>query len=254
MPAVIRLVFADLKLIQIFMVRAPQKRTKKQELREDTVVTLYARALAFFEMHRRTVLLAVGSVLLLFILGMAYSYYQQQREEKAQELLGPAVRLYEMGNYQSALEGTPEQPGLLEIIEEYGDTHAGNLARFYAGEAYYKLGDKEKALEYFESFEEEPNLLGAASYATAGAIYEDLGEYEKAAERYRQAALIYPNPAIAPEYLARAARNYEKTGQFDKAKEMYLLIQEKYPESGYAQAIDLYLSRLESLQKSHQTS
>ncbi len=234
------------------MVRAPRKKSKKQELREDTVVTLYARVRMLYEEHRRWVLGIVGGVLALLLLGMVYSYFSQQREEKANELLGPAIRLYEMGQYQQALEGTSDQPGLLEIIEEYGNTRAGNLARYYAGDAYYRMGDKEKALEYFESFRKEPNLLGAAAYAAEAAIYEDMGEYEKAAERYEKAATIYENPALSPEYLMKAARNYAKAGKFEKARRMYELLRERYPESSYAQAIDLYLTQLEAMERSAQ--
>ncbi len=232
------------------MVRAPRKKSRKQDLREDTVVTLYARARMLYEEHRKWVLGIVGGVLALLLLGMAYSYYTQQQEEKARELLGPVIRLYEMGQYQQALEGSPDHPGLLEIIEEYGGTKAGNLARYYAGDAYYRMGEKEKALEYFESFKKEPTLLGAAAYAAEAAIYEDMGKYEQAAKYYEKAATIYENPALSPDYLMKAARNYAKAGQFEKARRMYELIRERYPESGYGQAIDLYLTQLEAMERS----
>ena len=226
---------------------APSKvSTKRQDLREDRVITFYARAWNFVDKHRRMVYGGLAALVLLVVLGIAYTVYQNQQGEEAQRLLGEAVRLYEQGDYQAALTGTGQVVGLQQIADEYGGSQAGNLARFYAADALYQLGEYDRALEYFQAFDKEENLLGASAYAGEAAVYENQGNYEQAGEHYEQAALSYPNDATSPEYLLNAGQAYEEAGAFERAREAYQMIEERYPDSQEAQEIDMYLARLEA--------
>src|SRR5690606_17436511 len=98
----------------------------------------------------------------------------------------------------------------LEIADEYGSTDAGNLARFYAADALFRLGEYDRALEYFRKYDEDDGLIGASAIAGEAAIRENKGEYEAAGDLYRRAALHYENELRSPEYLLQAARAYER--------------------------------------------
>ena len=226
---------------------APSKvSTKRQDLREDRVITFYARAWNFFDKHRRAVYGGLAALVLLVVLGVAYTVYQNQQGEEARRLLGEVIGLYEQGNYQAALSGTGQVVGLQQIADEYGGSQAGNLARFYAADALYQLGEYDRALEYYQAFDKEENLLGASAYAGEAAIYENQENYEQAGERYEQAALFYANDVTSPEYLLYAGQAYEEAGAFQQAREAYQMINDRYPESQEAQQVDMYLARLEA--------
>ena len=54
--------------------------------------------------------------------------------------------------YQLALEGDANGPGFLDVIDQYGSTRAGNLAKHYAGICYLRLGDLDNAATYLAKY------------------------------------------------------------------------------------------------------
>lgn len=222
----------------------PRNISKRQELRQDTVVTFYAKAWDYFEHNRSVVFGALGALVVLVLLVVGYSVYQANQGEKAQEQLGGIVSVYEAGSYREALDGTAEQAGLLAIADDFGGTDAGNLAHFYAADALFRLGEYDAALEHFKAFDKEENFIGASAIAGEAAIYEIQGDFNRAADRYMDAATLYENDLRSPEYLLKAGRAYEEAGELNDAYEAYETIQETYPESAVAQEVDFYLARV----------
>jgi tetratricopeptide (TPR) repeat protein len=218
-------------------------------MRQDAVVTVYARAFEFYNRNKTYVLAAAGVFVLIVVGYTGYRFYLDKQGDEAAMLLGPVVVTYEQGNYQEALDGTAGQPGLIEIASRYGQTADGNMARFYAADAFYRLDRKEEALDYFVSFDKGSDYLGASALAGEAAIHEDLGNPRLAAERYHEAALIYENNLTSPDYLLSAARSFESVQDFGAARAMYDLISDRYPDSDVAGGIDFYLARLDALQR-----
>lgn len=228
--------------------KTPQKTSKRQELREDRIVTLYAKAWMFFEENRNVVYGALAGLVALALAIVGYAYYQAQQQEQAQQLLAQAVTSYENGNYQQALDGTAETIGLLEIADEYGGTQAGNLATFYTADALYRTGDYDRALTYFQQFDKTEDFIGASALAAEASIYESREEFATAAEHYQEAANQFESDLTTPRYLMDAGRAYAEAGDYEQALEMYQTIKEEYPESQQAQNIDKYIAQVRAQQ------
>ena len=96
----------------------------------------------------------------------------------------------------------------------------------------------------FDRFNHNADALGAGAYAAEAAIYEDQGEYAKAADRYKDAARIFESDFTSARYLVSAGRNYERAGNFNEAIEMYETLREEFPDSEQAQDVDLFLARV----------
>ena len=221
--------------------------TRRQELREDKVVTLYSRFMEYFEENRNIVFGILGGAVLLVIMGFGYGFFKDQQENQAQQVLSRAVRLYEANDWRMALDGNETTTGLLEVIDEYSGTKAGNLAIYYTADAYLKLGEHEEALKYFNRFKHSADALGAGAYAGQATIHEDMGEHEKAAESYKDAALIFESDFTSARYLENAGRNFEMAGKYNDAIAMYEMIREDFPDSEQAQDVDLFLARVNVL-------
>lgn len=228
----------------------PRHVSRKHELREDRVVTFYARAWEYFDKNRRVVYIAIGVLAAAVLVALGYVYYLNRQQERAVELLGSVVQFYEEGRFRDALDGSEGSPGLLEIADSYSRTDAGNLARFYAADALFRLGEYESALEHFRSYDKDESLIGASAIAGEAAVYENQGDFERAGEYYRRAALFYQNELRSPEYLLAAARAFERAGAYEEAEEAYGLITERFPESNIAQGIDFHLARLSAKRSS----
>lgn len=229
--------------------KTPEKTSRRQELRKNWLVQLYARALLLYE-ERRQLVYGLGVGVLVLILAIpGYVYYQQRQAEQANELLGQILPVYEQGNYDQALEGNGQRAGLLTIADEYGGTEAGNLATFYAATALYEQGEYDRALTYYQRFERGNDFIGASAYAAEAAIYESRGDMQTAAERYEQAADQYNNKLTAPRYLMEAGKAYEEAGDDAAAEEVYRRIKEEYPDSDQAEEVERYLARVKARQE-----
>ncbi len=223
-----------------------KKISRRQELRQDTVVTFSAKVWQFVDRNRAIAYGALGVVVLIAAGIVGYSYLQTQRNAEAQQYLAPAVRLYEKGMFSEALEGTGIEMGLLGIAEEFGSTDAGNLAHFYSADALFRQGDLDRALEHFEQVEKSANYVGASALAGEAAVYEAKGEHRHAAELYKRAALVFPNEVQSPGYLIDAGRAFENAGDYARAIETYELVSKDYAESAQARNVDMLVARVEA--------
>lgn len=234
--------------------KTPEKTSRRQELRQNIFVDLYARALLFYDEYQR-VAQGIGVAFLMLLLAIpGYIYYHQQQEQEANERLGQILSVYDQGNYQQALDGTGNRAGLLTIADDYGGTDAGNLAAFYAANSLYQLEEYDRALEYFQQYEKDEDFLGASAYAAQATIQENKGAFERAGELYRQAASQYSNKLTAPRFLLSAGQAYEEAGQYDAAVEAYQRIQDEYPDSDQAGEAERFMARAEVRQRRQSSS
>jgi len=221
-----------------------KKVSRRQELREDKVVTFYARAWDYFDKNRAVVFGLIGTAVAVIALIIAYGFYQSAQQGKAQVAMARAVSAYERGEFQQSLDGTADYDGLLSIVDNFGGTEAGNLARFYAGDALFRLGDYDKALKYFEDFNGDDDFIGASALAGEAAIYEMKGENKRAGNLYLKAVDRDVHDMISTQYLLDAGRAFEAARAFDDARDAYLSIKDNFPDSPAARSVDTYLARL----------
>lgn len=221
-----------------------QSVSRRQELREDQVVTFYAKAWGYYAQHKRLLLGVLVGVLAVAGLAVGYVFWQQQRSRTAEQQMVEAIRLFENGSFRAALNGTDEAPGLLALAEDFGGTRSGNLLHFYAADALFRLGSYDSALVHFRKFDVEQNLIGASALAGEAAIYEQKGEFGKAGDQFRRAALIFENEVTTPGYLQAAGRNYEQAGQYDKAEAVYEQLREDYEDTTEGQNVEMFLARI----------
>lgn len=247
-------------------VQTPQKPSSSSESSGNALLDQTARAVFYFQENKSTVYGALAVVVLLAFGVAGYFVYMQQQAGVAAEHLGRILPVYEQGEYQKALDGVealdPTNPrstqpgqaearlGLIEIADQYSGTSAGNLAAFYAGNAYFNMGDYDNALAMYQSFDKESNFIGASTYAAEATIYESRGDLERAAEYYLEAAEAYESETRTPEYLLDAARAFESAGNLSRAEELYTQIQDEYSDSAAASDADVFLARLKARQAS----
>src|SRR5690606_19059865 len=199
----------------------PKPVSRRHELREDQLATATARGMTFFEEHRTLIIAAAAARVLLIAAIVAWGWYRSAQDREAAEALGAILAAYEQGDYEQALEGTPEAAGLLAIADEYGATDTGNLATFFAADALYQLGRYDEALEMFEAYDGARDVLGASALAGQAAIHEQRGEHARAGELYLRAAASAASAATTPDYLLAAGRSFEAAEDYAAARGAY---------------------------------
>ena len=106
---------------------------------EESIGIAMSRTELFFEKNGKA--LTLGLIVLVLLGGLWVGYrnlVSKPRHEKAAELLAQAQNKFEAddADYTVALNGDDNGAGFLEVIERYGSTPAGNLAKHYAGICY----------------------------------------------------------------------------------------------------------------------
>jgi tetratricopeptide (TPR) repeat protein len=170
---------------------------------------------------------------------------QEPNEKKATEAMFRAEEYFRMDSARLALQGDNINAGFLKIISKYSGTKAANLASFYAGCSYMKLGDFNNAIKYLKDFSTPALQVQARTYGLLGDAYSELNRKEEAAAQYKKAGTVSEkDDLISPEYLFRAGYLYESMGKNKEAIEMYQLVKDKYPNSQRGYDVERYLARL----------
>ena len=194
--------------------------------------------------------IAVGIVILIPLGYLGYKkYILEPKETAAYAAMFPAEQLFAQDNYEAALNGdaNTNTTGFLSIIDEYGGTKASNLAHYYAGISYLKLGKYSEAIEQLEDFSSDDILVSSVAYGATGDAYRELGDSQNAVKNYEKAANENPNNFTSPIYLKKAGLTYEDDLQdLDKALACFQKIEREYPNTREGQEMMKYILQVKA--------
>lgn len=221
-----------------------EKSTKPLENLEEVEHAL-TTAEMFFEKNSKIITIIFGAAVVVSLLLLAgHRFYSLPREAKAKEQMYVAVQYFEKDSFNLAINGDGNYPGFQDIIDDYGRTDAGKLARYYTGISNLHLGKYQEAINYLEKYKTKDLLLAPVVLGATGDAYCELGNKEKAVKLYMEAAELNPNAFTSPIYYLKAGNLYETLGTKDKALAAYKVIKDKYAESNEGRTIDKYIARL----------
>lgn len=223
---------------------------KKQQQEEEVIVDVVqsvSKLERFFENNRQS--LSGIAIAIFVIVGGLFAYqkfYQQPREQEAQEQIYYAQRLFEADSFSFAINGHRGNPGFLDIAADYSGTKAGNTANYYAGISYLRLGDFEKAIMLLDDFDAPDPVLNLLSISAIGDAFVELGQKEEGLEYYQKAIKQEANNFISPFILFKAGLLAEELGQAQKAFDYFTQIEKDFPESRQAADVKRYIARVEA--------
>lgn len=207
---------------------------------------------AFFLKYRKQIITCVTVVIVLIAGWVAYStFVSGPRENSASTALAKAQEAFIQMDYKTALNGSKNQEGFLQVVDNYGGTDAANLAKLYAGLCYAQMEKWPEAVQYLEDFSTQGDaLISPAATAALGNAYANTGEVDKAIKTLQKAADMADseaedgvNNAIAPTFRVQAARLLESQGKTEEANAIYVDVKKKYVNSAVAMDIDKYIER-----------
>lgn len=159
---------------------------------------------------------------LCLFLGSAFS--QQYNESND---FSYALKLYNEGFFDIAAQ----QFSL--FLKRYPGSERLADARYYYGDALYKLNDIENARIEFQglavSFPQHSRAPQA--WLMVGDCYRKLNKIEEAAKAYETVKILYPSNALAPGALLKAAECYMEVNQLSRAEQITKEFLDRYVES-----------------------
>lgn len=159
----------------------------------------------------------------------------------------PAENAFKSKNYKEALYGNNNFKGFESMISESISSKQDRLILLYAGLSALQIGEYQKAINYLNRFESKDQFFSIIKYGAIGDAYSQLNNFEKALEFYQKAENSSNNFVVVPEYLIRSTAIYDKMGNYNKALEKYKLLKTKYEPSIHNYEADKYIAHYEYL-------
>ena len=224
---------------------------KIQNQQEAAVAEAVSKTEQFFQENGKKVVIAVVAIVVLAVAGYLYkSLVIDANAEKASELIIEAQDRFGVQNpdFALALNGDENGAGFLDVVEQYGSTAAGNLAKHYAGICYLRLGDLENAEKYLSMYKSVNELgaevVNAQNLGLRGDIAVERGEYEAAVALYKKAVAASENVYTAPLFLYKQLLAYVALGNKAEAQKCYDTLQAQYPMSVEAREAEKVMGTL----------
>ena len=209
---------------------------------EDVVV----KAKDFWTQYQKPLVTII--IVLVVLVGGWYGYKNYivaPKETEAQNAMWKAEQYFREDSLNLALNGDKFNRGFLYIINNYGSTKSGNLAKYYAGVCYLRTGNFNKAVENLNDFNTSVKQIQMMAYGALGDAYSELNKNDEAVNYYKKAANEFTDDAtMSSEYLFRAALKLETLGKNNEALDLYKELKAKYPNTERGFSADKYIYRL----------
>jgi TolA-binding protein len=198
-----------------------------------------------YENKKKTINTVVIAIALAVAVFFAYKYLvQQPNEEKASVAMMRAEQMFSIDSVNLALNGDAQNAGFLKIINKFEGTASANVAHFYAGSCYMKMGDYANAIKQLKAFDAKGTVLEHAKSGLLGDAYMENKDIKNAIENFNAATVDVDDDVYTPMYLQRLAIAYEKNNQLEDAKKAYIRIRDEFPRSFQSREVEKSLAML----------
>jgi predicted negative regulator of RcsB-dependent stress response len=220
--------------------------TKQLQEKDDSQVVV-DRAKDFWTRYSRPIMLASAAIIIIGGAYLAYKYlYKAPQEQKAADAMFKAEEYYRMDSLNVALNGDGVNAGFLKVIDKFGGTAAGNMAKFYAGHIELKQGKFDQAAKHLKDFETDSKLVQARAFKLLGDAYAEQGKNSEALDNYKKAASHFKDDeANSSEYLFLAAYFADRVMKNNsEAIDLFKELKEKFPRTERGFEAEKYLAQL----------
>jgi len=221
-----------------------KKKKKPTEAGIESVESALSKTERFIEENQKILTIIVVAIIVIVGGYLGYKrFYVTPMGNEALSQMYVAEQYFEIDSFNLALYGDGNYFGFLNIIDEYKVTKSSNLAYYYAGISFLRLGEFESTIDYLKKFKADDKMIAPIAFGAIGDAYMELGESDEALSFYLKAASHDENEFTTPIYLMKAGQVYEEAGEYKKALEVYEKIENDYPTTNEGREIEKYITR-----------
>ena len=164
---------------------AKKKKTEDQFLHVEEALS---KTEQYIVDNKKSLMIIIGAIVGIIVMFNVYQkFYIQPLEEEAQVEIYMAELYFQKDSFNLALNGDGQYSGFLDVADDYSSTNVGNLANYYSGLCFLKLGEYESAINYLSDFSSNDIILSSLAYGCICDAYMQLGDKESAKEAYNDA-------------------------------------------------------------------
>ncbi len=211
----------------------------------EVIQNTLGRTEQFIEENQKSVSIIIGAIIFIIVGYFAYQkFYVAPLEQEAQTQIFIAQNYFAQDSFQLALDGDGFNDGFIAVADDYGMTNTGNIANYYAGISYLRLGKYDEAIDYLKNFDASDEMISTMAIGAIGDAYVEKDNIEEAISYFKKASENNPNEFITPIYLMKLGKAYEKLGEKEDALVTYKKIKTDFVRSNEARKIDKFIERV----------
>ncbi|HMS33938.1 MAG TPA: tetratricopeptide repeat protein [Ignavibacteria bacterium] len=220
--------------------------SKQTHQTEEKLMTTWYKVVDFFDKNKKHVYTA----LTIIVIAIAGIVLLVQKKKANNELAGVELSkikaVYNADNFQQAVNGDSlgQSKGLQYIVDEYGSTENGEMAKIMLANSYYSLRDFDKAEKYYKDYSGSNAILKVSAVAGLAAVYEAKNQFSEAAKQFEKAANMDKDNPFVDQYLFYAAKDYFRADNLAEAKKMFTKLKEDFPKSKFNAESEKYKSTM----------
>ena len=189
--------------------------------------------------------LLTGLVILILLVGgyLAYqNFYVDSRNNDAYKVLAKGQDYFSMQQDSLALYGDGNgYNGFEKIIQEYGSTDAGNVAKYLAAISSYNLGKYEQAQNYAQDFKANDLVLKNEVQGIIGDCLVNQGKVKESISYFINAAKGFDNQYYSVIMYKKAGLAYKQLKDYDKMEETFKIIRDQFTTGDVASSSPIVL-------------
>ena len=198
----------------------------------------------YIENNKKSLIIIGGAIVAVLAAYVLYTnFWLKPKELKAQQSIFAAQFNFKNDSIDLAINGKGADMGFKQIIDEYGSTKTGNLAKYYLGMCYMKKDQWQNAIDALKDYDAEDDITGALALGAIGDANMELGKKDDALDFYKKAADWDDNQFTAPYFLKKQAFAYELKGDYTSAITAYTKIQTNFAQSTEARDVEKDIAR-----------
>jgi tetratricopeptide (TPR) repeat protein len=225
--------------------------SKKKENHKDqfeNVENALSKTEHYIEENQKSLTIIVVAIIIIVGGYLGYKrFVETPMENESRSQMWMAEQYFAKDSFNLALNGDGNYLGFLDIIEEYSITKSANLANYYSGISYLRLGQFENAIEYLKRFESDDKMVAPIAYGAIGDAYTELNNLDDALVFYNKAVNTSENNFTTPIYLMKIGIVHKQNGDYKKALETYKRIEKDFPGTAEGLQVSKYIAQIEVL-------
>ncbi|HEY3570929.1 MAG TPA: tetratricopeptide repeat protein [Thermoanaerobaculia bacterium] len=226
------------------------QRLTRKDMKRDEFTAVVGRSVEYAETHVRTLVYAVGGLLLVIALAVGFYYYRNGQQQKANQALADAMKVYHAQvTATGAKPDDPDEPSfptdaarrarakelLTRVHQSYGSTDAGDVAGLYLAQIAADEGRFDEARKLWNDYADDHKgtMLGGEARLNLLSLDRKQGKGEAVVKELRSMLEKGDSPLPQDLILHQLGITLEDLHRPQEAIQAYQRIIDEFPQSTF---------------------